>query len=120
MGKIDSNQVRQDLAQFSGTETWYRHPLNPKLLYTDGVQFFAEQAESYWFLDIVATEIFRLQQAEPFMVITLSVDDGEADISTDDGDGNIIYRRHIHFTDAPMGEWRFYLTDNVILLPSEY
>ncbi len=32
----------------------------------------------------------------------------------------VLFARHIHFTDAPDGLWRFYLTDNVLLLPSEY
>ncbi len=120
MSKIESRTLRQELGQFTGTETWYRHPLNRNLLYTEGVQFFAERAGCYWFLDIAATELFRLQRTEPFLVITLAVDDGEADIVVDDGDGSAVFRRHIHFTDAPSGDWRFYLTDNVVLLPSEY
>jgi hypothetical protein len=120
MGKIESSTLQRDLGQFTGAETWYRHPLNRHLLYTAGVQFFVEQAGCYWFLDIVATELFQLQQTELFLMITLAVDDGEADIVADDGDGNVVFHRHIHFTDAPSGEWRFYLTDNVVLLPNEY
>jgi hypothetical protein len=120
MSKIESSTLRQELAQFTGTETWYRHPLNRYLLYTEGVQFFAEKAGCYWLLDIVATELFRLQVAEPFLHVKLIVDDGEADIVVDDGDGSAVFRRHIQFTDAPPGDWRFYLTDNVVLLPSEY
>ena len=90
------------------------------MLYTDGVQYFCEKAGCYWFLDIVATELFRLQRQHPFMVITLAADDGEADIFAEDGDGGAIYKRHINFTDAPDGTWRFYLIDNIVLLPSEY
>ena len=25
-----------DLTQFTGSENWYRHPINPTVLYTDG------------------------------------------------------------------------------------
>ena len=43
-----------DLRQFTGTETWYRHPLARKVLYTEGVQYVAEQGGAYWLLDIIA------------------------------------------------------------------
>ena len=45
---------------------------------------------------------------------------GKADIRVSDGNDAVLFKRHIHFTDAPAGTWRFYLTDNVVLLPSEY
>lgn len=118
--KLDPAQLRADLSQFTGTEQWYRHGINRRMLFTDGVRYFAEQAGAYWFLDIVATEIFPLLVHEPFLAITLKVDDGEADIVGDDGNGRVVYKRHINFTDAPDGDWRFYLTDNVLMVPSEY
>ena len=118
--RIDPAQLRADLSQFTGTEQWYRHGINRRMLFTDGVKYFAEQAGCYWFLDIIATEVFSLLREQPFLVITMDVDDGEADIFVDDGNGNVVWKRHINFTDAPDGDWRFYLTDNVLMVPSEY
>lgn len=115
-----SARLRADLTAFIGTETWHRHALNRQMLLTDGVVYFAETAGCYWFLDIVATEVMALQTQHPFLDILLDVHEGEADIHVSDGDGLKLHRRHIHFTDAPDGPWRFYLTDNVLLLPSEY
>jgi hypothetical protein len=115
-----SARLRADLGAFIGTENWHRHALNKNLLLTDGVKYFAETAGCYWFLDIIATEGMSLQAKHPFLAILLDVRDGEADIHVTDGDGLRLYRRHIHFTDAPTGQWRFYLTDNVMLLPGEY
>ena len=43
-----------DLVHFTGTETWYRHPLNKKVLYTDGAQYVAEAGGAYWLLDEIA------------------------------------------------------------------
>jgi len=43
-----------DLAHFTGTTTWYRHPLKRDVLYTDGIQYLAEQAEAYWLVDEIA------------------------------------------------------------------
>ena len=115
-----SARLREDLIAFIGTETWHRHPLNRSMQLTDGVVYFADQAGAWWFLDIVTTEIFRLQATHPFLVIDLDVNDGKADIRVSDGNDAMLFTRHIHFTDAPAGNWRFYLTDNVVLLPSEY
>jgi len=115
-----SARLREDLIAFIGTETWHRHPLNRSMLLTDGVVYFADQAGAWWFLDIVATEVMRFHRMKPFLVIDLNVNDGQADIRVSDGNEVVLFKRHIHFTDAPDGLWRFYLTDNVVLLPSEY
>jgi hypothetical protein len=45
---------KTDLAQFTGTENWYRHALVRKVLYTDGVQYVAEHGGAYWLLDEIA------------------------------------------------------------------
>ena len=124
-----------DLQMFTGTEQWFRHPLSSNFMYTDGVKFFAEHCGggAYWFLDILATELADLQETEEFMSITLIVVDsidkeetdkisrsGSAKILVDDGNGNVLYTREVEFTDAEEGVWKFFLTNNVLLLPSEY
>lgn len=119
MQQISSAQLRSELAQFIGTETWHRH-WTEHLIYTDGVEFFCEQAACYWFLDILATEVFPLQQKSPFLAIELDVADGQAEIRVTDGNDLELFKKNIQWTDAPEGVWRFYLTDAVCLLPSEY
>ena len=111
-----------DLKMFTGTEQWFRHPLSSNFLYTDGVKFFAEHCGggAYWFLDILATELADLQETEDFMSITLDVVDSSAKITADDGNGNVLWTRNIDFTDAEVGTWKFFLQNNVLLLPSEY
>ena len=42
------------LAQFTGTENWYRHAINRKVLFTDGAKYVADQAAAYWLLDEIA------------------------------------------------------------------
>ena len=41
----------EDLIQFTGSETWYRHGLFRNFLYTEGVQYVAETGKAYWLLD---------------------------------------------------------------------
>ena len=111
-----------DLKMFTGTEQWFKHPLSSNFLYTDGVKFFAEHCGggAYWFLDILATELADLQETEDFMSITLIVVDSSAKILVDDGNGNILHTREVDYTDAEEGAWKFFFTNNVLLLPSEY
>ena len=111
-----------DLRQFTGTETWYRHPLARKVLYTDGVQHVAENGEAYWLIDILAfaQEIPALA-AESFQFWTLTVrPDHAATLACEGGNGKVVHTQEIPFTDSPLPVIKFYVTDNVILLPSEY
>ena len=110
-----------DLSQFTGTEAYHRtFVFSPKLKHTDGVQYFAEQAQAFWFLDIVATEIYPFSDKYPFLTIYLTVRDGKAEIIVQDGDISRLMQRQIEFTDCPEGVYSFFLTDDVLMLCSEY
>lgn len=108
-----------DFSQFYGTEHYYKHPFT-KSVYTDGVKYFAEKAGAYWFLDIVFSEYFTLMKKEGFLSINLKVNDFGADITVDDGNENILVKRHIDWTDCPQGEYKFFYADSVLMLTSEY
>jgi hypothetical protein len=121
--RLTSEELADALAGFTGTESWFRHWLAKEMLYTDGVEFFAEQggsAGAYWFLDIVATEYFPMLREEGSLLIRLMVDRLKGRIVVEDGNGRVLKEKKIKYTDMQPGEWRFYLTDNVLLLPSEY
>jgi len=110
-----------DLSQFYGTEKYHKtFVFSPNLKHTDGVQYFAEQAGAFWFLDIVATEIYPFSDKYPFMTIYLTVKDGKAEIIVQDGDVSRLFQRQIDFTDCPEGTYEFFLTDDVLMLCSEY
>ena len=112
-----------DLKQFTGTEQWHRHALNRSILYTDGAQYLAEKAGAYWLLDEIALAQKSVQAlaAETFQLWRLTVESNHsATLMCDDGNGNVLHRKHIPFTDFPLPEISLYCCDNVILLPSEY
>ena len=114
-------ETKLDLSQFTGTEAYHRtFMFTPKLVHTDGVQYFADTAGCYWFLDIVATEFYPLLKKEPMLSIYLMVHNGKATISVQDGDLNILKTKDIPHTDCPDGEYAFYLIDDVLMLTSEY
>ncbi|PZN83063.1 MAG: hypothetical protein DM484_05310 [Candidatus Methylumidiphilus alinenensis] len=121
--RLTGEGLESHLCQFSGTENWYRHGLVKGMLYTDGVKSFAEKGGAegaYWFLDVVATEIFPLLRNEPFLSIVLSVQGRKATVKVVDGNCQMLWEKRIDFTDMQTGDWKFYLTDNVLLLPGEY
>jgi hypothetical protein len=112
-----------NLAQFTGTEQWYRHTINRTVLYTDGAQHVAEYGGAYWLLD----EIALIQPydenvaAEEFQVWTLTVHpDKTATLTCDDGNGNVIMSKEIEYADFPLDTITFYFANNVIHLPREY
>lgn len=117
--------TKADLAGFTGSETFYRHSLNRRFLYTDGTKFFAEQAGAYWLLDIIATELHGLCFKEGFLSIRLEVANSKAVVSAGDGNGNDLWSKPIDWTDCPEGLWKFFMapgdeTHSVVMLPSEY
>jgi hypothetical protein len=118
----DTQELKALLRNYYCTENYHYNPMYRKLRYTDGVKAFAEHAGggAYWFLDIIGTEF--LSKADPrFCVISLIVTDDSWKIEMQaDSDMPLLYSREGDFTDCPEGVWKFYLIDNVMLLPSEY
>jgi len=116
------NLNREDLDQFIGSEQWYRHSLVRSITYTDGAKYVADHGGAYWLLDEIALaqKFSAAVKAEPFQVWKLSVSDRRGLLTCDDGNSNLVYTKPIPFTDFPLTEIKFYFTDNVILLPSEY
>ena len=117
---INAAEFKNHLNQFTGTDRWYRHGLNKACLYTDGVRFFVEEAGAYWLLDILATEFFELQRKVGFLSVTLKVAGNQASLLVEDGDYKELACKFIEYTDCPEGEWKFFFTNEVLLLPSEY
>lgn len=114
---------KTDLAQFTGTEHWYRHGINHKVLFTDGAKYVADQAGAYWLLDEIALiqPYDKRLAAEEFQVWKLMVNaDHTATLTCGDGNGNVVYTKQLEYTDFPPDGITLYFTDNTILLPSEY
>ena len=112
-----------DLAQFTGSEHWYRHGINRAVLFTDGAKYVADQAGAYWLLDeiaIIQPHNARIG-AESFQVWKLAVNADQTGVLTcDDGNGIVLYTKGIEFTDFPLDGITLYFTNNTILLPREY
>ena len=66
---------KSELAQFTGSDNWYRHTINRDVLYTDGAQHVAEHGGAYWLLDEIAIiqPYNKAVAAEDFQVWKLAV-----------------------------------------------
>ncbi|MFZ0774251.1 MAG: DUF6876 family protein [Candidatus Sulfotelmatobacter sp.] len=114
---------KSDLAQFTGSDNWYRHGINRNVLFTDGAHHVAEHGGAYWLLDEIAIiqPYNKHVAAEEFQVWKLTVQpDRSATLTCDDGNGNIVFTKKIEYTDFPLNEITLYFANNVIHLPSEY
>ncbi len=114
---------QNDLAQFYGSENWYRHCLVRSVLFTDGAKYVADAGGAYWLLDEIAlAQKFEKKVAgEAFQLWRLTVkEDTTATLVCEDGNGRIVYEKKIPFTDFPLAEIFFYVVNNTILLPTEY
>lgn len=118
---ISAKELKQAVAQCTGTDKYYKAAMFPKSRYTDGVKLFYEKAESYWLVnDILLYVNYSKLDKEEFLCIKMRVNDGKGDLIFDDGNGNVLEKQHYNFCDLPDGEWKFYYIDGVLLLPSEY
>jgi hypothetical protein len=115
--------TKSDLAQFTGSENWYRHGMVRDVLYTDGVQYVAETAGAYWLIDEIAfaQRGNKRVAAEEFQSWKLKVNpDHSARLTCEDGNGNVVFSKIIPYSDFPLEEITLYFTNKTILLPSEY
>jgi len=118
------------LAQFTGTEGYYRYALGISLL-TDGVKYLADAASCYWLLDAIGSyqpelakhpdERLRDMQAwrltvnpDKSAVLTCVADSGEPPVVT----------QAIEWTDFPLPEIHIWIggegDKKIALMPSEY
>lgn len=125
--------TQRDLAQFTGTEEWYRY--NPILfknvLLTDETKYVAQEAGAYWLMDIIASVQPKLKGIRTskgidttFQVWEMTVIDSKGYIKCTDGNEKVLYTQEIPYTDFPLKEIKLYASDDgvniIILLPSEY
>jgi hypothetical protein len=116
----------EELEQFSGTMDYHRHPFGG--YYTDGVAFLAERAGAYWLVDAIFSWLHKTK-CEEFQVWLLERGKGDsAMLVGEDGNGKVIGRQRIGYTDFPLASVKLYLERGsvdgvtpawVLMLPGE-
>jgi hypothetical protein len=123
---LSSEDLKLDLKQFIGTTAY--HKLSIYNVYaTDGVAYFCDNAECYWLFDEMSDFITR-KTNEVFVVADINCYNTQnghcATIKFTDGNYNELGGKVIDWTDLPVGEWKFFISNypeqKIIMLPSEY
>lgn len=111
-----------DLIQFTGTEQYHAfQQLGGKILLTDGAYYFVTRARAHWFVsDLWAFQLIKKVRQEPFQTIILEVKNKKGVLRIEDGNKNEVFKNNYEYTDCPDGVWRFFYTNNVLMVPSEY
>lgn len=114
-------QLLNNLAQFTGTTQWFKHPLFSKFRYTDGVRYLAMNAECYWLLEFIFGHQSNVKiKNTPFQVWKLVKNGDKATITIEDGNDNIVKTFRLDYTSFPLEEYSLWMVDGVLLLKSEY
>ena len=110
--------ANDQLRDYSCTDNYYRHPLG--LIFTDGVKALCEKFECWWLLDIIAS-YQRDLTGEDFQVWKLNKnEDDSAVVTCTDGNGRVIRKQEIEYTDFAADEASVWVEHGTALLPSEH
>lgn len=123
---MTSDELQSTLSHFTGSDEFYRHFLNRRFLYTQGVEAMAASAKAYWLIDELALRYRGALARQPFLLVRFTSKNQTGRIVWEDGNGNKVGRgMNIQYTDFPEGEWQFYIAHSgeglaTLMLPSEY
>jgi hypothetical protein len=127
---MDNHFSLDQLNQFTGSEYFFEHWGNRKMVYTEGVKYLAEKARCFWLIDEIALVIFPrllLEYKDWFYSIELrAYAENSAFINISDGNDNIHFKHKINWTDFPVLEKpvQLYLCESgdnyCLMLSNEY
>lgn len=89
---------------------------------TIGVLAVARETQSFWFLDIVSSYQSRSTfKNHAMQVWTLKRIEGDRfSVTCTDGDGDTIVTQNVPYSDFEYDQYKVWLIDSTIMLPSEY
>lgn len=102
---ITPDNVHEFTQGFNGTDAWYQHSLNARLVYSDGIRTLAQAAGAYWLIDLIASHQTRALDVAcgGFQLWTLTRE-GKGFVITcqsDTGEVPVVMQRH-EYTDFPL------------------
>ena len=108
--------LEEELSQFIGTTKYYPSTFGTLNL-TDGVYYLRENANCYWFIDIIESYQPQLKDAG-FQIWGIKVNADKTAIVYCKEDSNIkpIVTQELNFTDFPLEKFELYCINNVVLL----
>ena len=62
---LSPQEIRENLAQFHGTENFYKHPLC-NVIWTDGAQYVMDSCNAHWLVSDVSIQCDALKEKSEF------------------------------------------------------
>ncbi len=120
-----------DLSQFTGTLTYHKLTMHPRVLFTDGLDYLAKEAKCYWLMDVVMSHLATSKKlaTEPFVSFNITVDENRRTVCTfTDGNEKKLAKQIIETSDFPFDKLQFFCQKEehgtgsrwIVMLPSEY
>lgn len=132
---VTAGELESYLFGFSGTVDYHLH-WTRRFHYTDGVKGMAEKARAFWLIDLIASHQGRSVKAPLFFgdkeghrlhdvgfqiwVLDVRADKTATARCIEDSGQPDMITQEIEYTDFPEGSWKFYLVQDVLMLPGEY
>ena len=126
MTALTYEELKTELDMHYGSMTYYKANPFSNIVITDGVKYFCDKCSCYWLLDeAIIYALKELGQKYSFLIVEFKVTNkrGTTYIEVkEDSSEPLLFRRRTKdlLNKIPIGEYKFYLIDNVMLLPSEY
>ena len=120
MKKLNSKELRN----FTCTENYYSSPYY-KFVYTDGVKYVAQNGSCHWLLSLISlnqseNKIRQNKYLQEIQFWTLTVDkDQSGKLVCEQDEGITILEKIIHYTEFPLPEIKFYLSNMFLYWESE-
>lgn len=121
---LTKQEILNTIPNFHGTDGYTRwSPIFRNFLLTDGAKYIAEACDAFWLMDLFASHLLAYKN-EGFAVLYLKVKDGKAVAQIEDGNGKVLKKQKIEYTDFPLDQIVLYCCPQddqfVLMLPSEY
>ena len=126
MTALTYEELHSELNNFYGSMAYYKANIFSNIVITEGVRYFCDTCECYWLLDEAIIYALRdLGKKYSFLIVEFKVTNkrGTTYIEVrEDNSEPLLFKRRTKdlLHKIPIGEYKFYLIDNVMLLPSEY
>jgi hypothetical protein len=123
MKQVDIERLQRDLKQFTGSQQYTR--LTRTVVLTEGALYAAQEAGCFWLFDLFASHLSAIDSSkEEFTCLKLSKVNSSCNVVIDDGNGNVLAKQHVEYTDFPLNAFTLYgcwAGDYwVLMLTSEY
>jgi hypothetical protein len=117
-----AEEIIAELKNFNGSCVIYQHWLN--IRYTEGIKHLAETTQGFWIIDAIASHQTKKLLSNLYLnelqIWRLIVQEKSGVLICEWDTDKEVFRQDILYTDFPLPTIKLYLTQKVLMLPSEY